>query len=199
MQTLLYLDYLIYLLPVFNRIILNTKLRFANPLLVLLITFAIFSSQFFPSIYALGTIEMGRLQNQFFLTFQLFWFINAISLLGYLQQRRGKTCSITMATGIIILAICLISFSRVTIRHLNGVRAIYDIGTGVSAEYSEQMERRNELYNNNKGDIVLSPITAKPFTVYLGDLSEDEDEWMNRGLANFYGIKSVRVEYDDLD
>ena len=72
--------------------------------------------------------------------------------------------------------------------------ALTDLANGSARAYGDTMKERAILYNSGEKDIAVEPLPAQPQLLYFSDIRENPEYWENRGLCQFYGIDSVRVE-----
>ncbi len=68
----------------------------------------------------------------------------------------------------------------------------------VATAIGSQVDQREAYIAQNRdtgiADISVPPLAQKPYrTVYYVDLGPDPDYWLNRGLAKWYGVKSIRL------
>jgi hypothetical protein len=63
-----------------------------------------------------------------------------------------------------------------------------------AATYHEEALRREELLEHSKElDVVVRPYSVQPDSLVFDDVTEDADDWRNVSVAQYYGVKSVRL------
>jgi len=76
----------------------------------------------------------------------------------------------------------------------NGYDVLEDIWYGRVQNFEKEINIRNEVLSKleNKGlDLVLTPLSNKPKSLFVLDLSKDSASWINTCQAQYYGIKTI--------
>lgn len=148
-----------------------------------------------------------RILNLIYFTSVLGMCVTAIACAMYLYEKTKdwevkKFDSDTQK--IITNVICIISALYIGIIGLGtciripygstAVNALKDILSGEAARYASELDAREEVYFSGKNkEIIVEPLTAKPYMLFFEDL-DDNDSKKNRGLAQYYELKRVKVE-----
>ena len=98
---------------------------------------------------------------------------------------------------------CLISFwficSTLTVK-INedtyiGTLAGSTLLSGQAQQYKQENEERLELlHDNSMQDVVLQGFSNPPKLLMFQDITNNENEWLNEVMAQYYGKGSVRRE-----
>ncbi len=150
-----------------------------------------------------GHFGAGRVTNVLYLVFVVSMIVLYGYLIGLLQQKEiikvdfsniskfskniiGGVCSLAIFIGIFFLGSTYYQYST------SGM-ALAEIYGGTTAIYSQQMEQRFEMLNDDSiKEAVLEPhITS----VFFGEelLEEDSSLWPNTTVSEFYGKQSVSI------
>lgn len=61
-----------------------------------------------------------------------------------------------------------------------------DLANGSAKAYGETMKERAEILNSTESIAIVPPLTSQPVLLYFDDITEDAQDWKNRGAARFY-------------
>ena len=65
-----------------------------------------------------------------------------------------------------------------------------------AAAYDREYNDRLKLFESvGEGDVILPPYQHRPQTIYAGDYGQDPAQGSNQALAEWYGLRSVFVDY----
>ena len=67
-----------------------------------------------------------------------------------------------------------------------------DLLNGSAKVYGQALKERAELYNSGEKDIIVEALETEPKLLYFSDITDDTEDWQNRGLSRYYGLNSVR-------
>lgn len=96
----------------------------------------------------------------------------------------------------LIMQLC-IGAADDTLWKTSGFQAVQDMASGTAAGYDREYRERVQLLEMSTGqDIVLLPYQNKPQTVYVGDYGRESDNVNNLALAEWFGCRSIVVDYD---
>ena len=187
------------LLPVFWRIAKQSDKSFAHPVLVTIGAFCIVAAMFTPTLFALGSVGLARVDNIIQMVYYLCLFFVTIYWFGW-SSRQNSLGTFLESTGNLMTVICM--FLVLAVWTLTADKNTY---TGISAlrslvkgdaeiYYAEAMERHELYVDETMTDIVVKPFSAKPALFDFEDLSEDEGNWLNLAVAAYYQKNSVKRE-----
>lgn len=190
------------LLLVFER----SNLRFRYPLLVLLLSFCLFSAQFTPPCYAMGTEGEQRITDIIYYSFLWFAVLNLFYCGGWLKRRlsaRGyrlssfkalRWCRLHPAACTLIAATCFV-FS-LSVESPASLSAIRSLSSGQAVQYQMEFDNRLAVLKDpSNQNPEFSPYTSVPELLLYGGLTDDPDyEWSNRPMAQYYEKQSIRLK-----
>ena len=203
------------LLPVFWKIAKHASCRFRHPVWVTLGIFCILSAMFTPTLYALGTVGLARVDNiiQMFYYLALFlltiyWFgwrihresvsgatgdderkISGKGLFGAFLESTGNI--LTMSVLLLVLILWVMTGDKNTYTGVSALRSLVNGDAGTY--YTEAMERYAVYVDESVRDVVLEPFSAKPALFSFEDLTDDSGYWLNLAVADYYHKDSVRL------
>lgn len=199
---------LLALIPLFWKIVSIKQYRYPLPVLFTVISFCIYSMEFTPCLYALGSIGAYRIHNLYRFTLYILLIVNVFYWTGYIRRCVGKRWKKPMALGKIplkgvlyvgtvsvIISMILLYYGGSTITTVSALRSLR---TGNAAQYYAQYEKRLEVLTDGTiSDVVLEPYIEVPYLLYFGDIKEDSAQWENTAMAEYFHKNSVRL--DDRD
>lgn len=65
-----------------------------------------------------------------------------------------------------------------------------------AGKYGKYLEREEILHNSPGEDVVVEAISFPEgiYTSGAGEITSDAEHWINIGVSDYYGVKSVRTE-----
>lgn len=201
----------------------RTAFRFPAPFLVVLFGYCLVSAMMTPPLFAVGNIDSGRAQGTVYGMFILTAVLCTVYVAGWARKRydgasaertgggycgndaaESKTggrsgygaaeslcitgCLLFLAFGIMLT---LIPSPR---RFVFGSAAV-DCINGSAEAYGEALDARAVLYKEGAGaQIEVPPLEQKPELLFFSDITENADDWTNRGVARFYGLDGVVLQ-----
>ena len=66
-----------------------------------------------------------------------------------------------------------------------------DLISGDVLQYAQDMEYRQKKYNSDETDLILSPLSAKPETLFHDDIFPDKEHWVNKSIATNINKNSI--------
>lgn len=188
-------------IPVFYKMAQKISFDFKYPVPVVVFGYCVASAMMTPPLFAVGSIEAGRLKALTYMMYILILFLCTGYVTGWVQKRfdkagEGFSLNQIYYMGILILflffGVCLSVIPEPHCYTFSS--AITDIKNGSAKAYGDALYERMELYNNTESGVVeVKPLPAQPELLYFSDIKEDSEDWENRGLCRYYDIKSVRV------
>lgn len=174
--------------PLNKKWSVNNKL-FANsfyltPLTSLgLLFFAIFIGSF-PAYWATGILGQHRTMNISYLMFIIMWFV-CLTVFYNLKSNWNFVVNEKIKWAIFLLIWGSFVFTK------NGYNVLIDLQSNTAHEYNEQMtERYSIIKNHQEGPIYFKPISNPPKTLYVLDITEDPNNWMNISYNQFFKVKN---------
>lgn len=214
------------LLPVFYRIAARTGFKFRYPGLMLIFTFGIFCSQGTPVFYAQGLRIPYRMMNIIYFCYYIFMTLNLIYLMGWLHSRFGdkpvlkalerayetpRRIKYAAAVFACVFAVGCVGLTNITESDSErgsavfgdmpmSVSAAMSLIKGDAAEYDRELNERDEFLSQTKErDVTVKPLTVTPEVIFHTDITEDPEYWINKMLADYYGLDSVRLQKQQED
>lgn len=182
-----------FLLRAGRRIVKQRGFLFPNPLLVLAASAGFCCAMLCPPIYAMGTTGDLRITNLVYFSFVLLFFINVFYVCGWCAVRLGEGGDHTLPGGWTgAAAVLAVGILLACGEGMSSYQALGTIRSGEAAQYSAQAQERYERLRTAQGeDVVLEPFGVKPYLLYFDDITPDADDWKNRDLAEYFGLRSV--------
>lgn len=190
---------MLLLVPVIWQMAGRTNFTFRFPGLLLLWSFCLYATGFTPSLYSLGHAGLGRTLNAVKITYQLLLIINEVYCLGWLRgylAKREKSIPngkcywwFYPLMGLFMLFIFSIEPNQAGTYSSYG--AYYYIHTGEAYNFHQEYLERVKLLKGEENVVVVTPYHFKPWLLCVGDLSEDQQNEVNRSVAGWYGKEAV--------
>ena len=177
------------------KILKKMKYQFKMPILVTIITYGIFSAQLTPVLYAQNASFPPRLLCIVY--YSMYWLviINIFYWLGYINNKieitEDKNSYRYCYIIILLIGIMCVTYNY---KSSNSYIAIKSIQTGEAIRYKEQMEERIKKYKDkNIQDVEVEKIREKPYLLFISDLTENPEDWLNGLVRDFYSKNSVKI------
>lgn len=147
-----------------------------------------------PPSYALGEAPK-RVLNPLYCHFLIIWLV----VLGVFTARfvgdARRPPPPAWAFSLLLLALASWSLAD---RSSNVHRAWRDLLDGSAAAYDREMESRYRTIAEAKragrtGRLVLPPLSVKPKSLYVGDITPDPSDWRNVGYQAFFKIREIVI------
>lgn len=193
----------ILLLPFFIQVVRKSRFKFSLPFLVTLASFGMFAAQFTPSLYSLGKTGALRIQNIYRITMVLWLYGNELYWTGYFLCKRNEGQEAEnkdkksfllpgWCVGVLLLSYSLIQWGGSTVTVTS---ALQSIRTGQAERYRQEYEvRMGILEDSSIKEAYLPAYSAPPYLLYIGDISEDTENWINKSVADIYGKEVVGIQ-----
>nr|WP_300842280.1 DUF6056 family protein [uncultured Acetatifactor sp.] len=199
---------LIFILPAIRKM----SFRFQYPFLVIGFLYGMFCTLSCPTFYAQSNTGPARAVNIIYYGFILTSYIAFFYLAGWIYRKFQTVFSMNDCGNriqgpvihstygyLLILAIVLqlcIGFNDDTVKQASSIRALADLVSGTAAAYDREYYDRLKLFESvGEGDVILPPYQYRPQTIYAGDYGQDPTQGSNQALAEWYGLRSVFVDY----
>ena len=182
-------------------------LSFKYPVPVIFVAYTLMAANIAPPIYTLGNIEAGRLQVLLFMQFMLLFVLVLFYMLGWIRMLLGDALKekqdknkdyltghwakvLLVATA--LLALFTVLNSKPVPEYFTTGCAIKDLANGHAAYYRQQnLERREQLRDENNKDVVLSYYEYEPELLFYADITTDPEDWTNNSVKRYYDKNSV--------
>lgn len=193
---------MVVLLPLIISIASKSRVKFINPIPVIVLSFALYATGFTPSLYSLGHAGLGRTLNAVKLTFQILLFTDEICAVGWLYQKAAHKKEIDSraetAFYIIMAAVMVFIFTLSSNQagYYSSYGAYYYVHTGEAYNFHEEYMERVKLLKSDEQNVVLKPYTYRPWMLCAGDLEDNPDAEENKSVAAWYDKESVTVIYE---
>lgn len=194
-------------LPLFIKMVKNSKYRYPLPLLVSALSFGVFAAQFTPTIYALGILGAGRILNLYRMNFYVLLFGNELYWTGWFVRRieerydvaekvRDKKPACRLLPGWVlggaVLCYTLVFYGGIK---LSSVSALLSLRHGEAQKYYQEHQDRLEILEDDSiQEVYLKPFIQRPFVLFFDDIVADKDNWINTAMANYYGKTAVYLD-----
>lgn len=191
-------------LPLFVNIVKKRDYKYPFPILVTMVSFGIFASQFAPTLYTLGITGAGRVQNLYRWTFYIWLYANELYWVGWFCQRRGlsffgerniqakESCLLGgWIMGGLLLCFSLYVWGGSTVTTLS---AVLSLRRGeAQTYYAEYQERLKVLEDDSIKAPSFEPYSCHPYLLFFGDITADPEDWVNYAVSSYYGKDSVTL------
>jgi hypothetical protein len=171
------------------------KLYISPIILISLLPLVIFISAF-PAYWSTGILGQHRTLNVGYFFFLLLWFINLSAWSEYFKNKKFiAIASNFSAKYFIVLFTLMIFFTFVT---RNGNTALNDLFSGKAKKFDTEMKHRyaflKAAHIRSEKNCLLDSLINKPASVFVLDISNDKNDWMNRGMAAYFGVNKVALK-----
>ena len=200
-----------FLFRIIQEVLKKTDFQFPYPLLMAIGVVCAVSSMSSPSFYILGEPGPGRLKNVIYINYVIAMVLLYGYVMGWFIRKYPKTkiekniysicnkCCWQMKVAIVVAGIgllCVGGFDRSGV----SIEAVSELVSGEAAKYHTEETIRKEIYLNNQiVNAEVEPYSVKPELLFFDDITDDSDNWKNKGLAEFYGKNSVKLSRYDED
>ena len=181
------------------------KLQFRHPFLFSTFCFLMVAVNIVPPLYAIGSFEAGRMISVIWMQFVLMMVLIVMYVSMWLSQLLAKensgredTLGKNAAAGLLSLLAVLVVGSLLCVYvdrdYFTSTSAIADLVNGDAAIYAaENRERLQVLKDPAVTDAQLKQHSVKPALLYFSDISEDQEDWVNKAVAEYYEKTSVKL------
>ena len=186
----------------------ETSFTFPMPGVVLLMGCGISAAAMTPPYYSGGNIDAGRIRATVYIQYVFLMGLCLFYLIGWAQKKYlrgeaqtkelpqalpGKSTMLLCALGALFLAGGLFCTMR-NPAYFTSVEAFRDLRNGKAKAYAERMEERIAILHSEEKNVVLPRIESAPALLFFSDITSDETDWTNTGMARFYDKETVRLE-----
>lgn len=207
---------LVLLLPVFARIARRSRCSFALPGIPAVALALLFMASFAPTFFSMGTVGPGRVQNiryDFFVAAVLLcagwltgWVVRRLERREACRAQDGATAAAArpfprrralaayLGCCMLVLAMTVASLAVDGRRRddLVSISAASSLISGEAREYDEQVRARLAyLEGSEESSVDVAYYTAAPKVLFMGDIRDNMDNYINYRLAQWYGKESI--------
>ena len=181
--------------------VVKMNFSFRLPGVVSLISFGVFCSMMTPPFFAGATWGPGRLINLVYFSYYFLLAGNLLYWTGWVSHKYEKSQLILQKEMMILpilicfLGLFLLCLKIYGLQSTSSSSALLSLAKGEATIYLEENRQRWEIYENNSVmDVEVMDFDIKPYVLYHDDIVEDETDWRNHAVANFFGKDSVKLK-----
>jgi hypothetical protein len=178
-----------------DEIISKMKYNFLkiNPFLSSAILLSAIFIMIFPSYWATNFF-VDRIANPAYFIFLLGYFFNLMIFVSIIKRKYEYTF-IKSPVYVRVAFIAMIVLSLNYTNQTNNIRYAYvDLFKGTAYRYNNELNTRYRLISTCKSDTCeLDTLKNKPYTIYVGDISDDKDNWVNKCTGSYFH-KIIRLK-----
>lgn len=183
------------------------KASFLRPVVALAVSVCLFAAMFTPTLYATSSEGPDRCKNVMRIVLYLLVFFNLVNWLGWCLANRPKSLPVCIAKevgkksmtwsaiGFLWMgAVFLLAADKNTYTSVSALRCL---ANGEAVRYDEENRERFALYNDEAVlDVVITPLTARPYLLFKEDVGNEgsPDYWINIAIVGYYGKSSLTVQ-----
>ena len=199
------------LLPVLWKIVKKSDKSFKYPLWVTVGAYCVLSAMFTPTLYVYAATGFSRIDNIIQMVYYLCLIMVTAYWLGYLSHRNSdgnnnadnnsnetfdiliekSGLRITAACFLLVCVIFVFTGDKNTYTSISALRSL--LNGDARTFYAEAMERYGLYTDDSVADVEIKPYSARPELFNFEDLSEDEDNWLNLAVTQYYHKDSVKI------
>lgn len=194
----------VLLIPIIWNVLDKRDYSYKWPVIVSVVSFGVFASQFAPTLYTLGIAGVGRIFNLYRFTMILWLYGNEIYWLGWIKKQLGGLSDVKIGGtgkvswilpiwlgGLLVLCYVFIFWGGKT---LTTVSAVLSLKSGEAAQYrQEYLERLAVLEDESIKEVYFKPYSVKPYLLFEADIVENPDDWVNQSVANIFNKEVVQL------
>lgn len=155
---------------------------------ILLLLYVIFAAAF-PPYWATGILGQHRTMNVAYFIFIILWFVNLTVWFNKYKDiiPVGIKLSPTIKYLAIIIVLCSFLMSK------NGYSVMTDLLSGRAKDFDAQMTERYIAFDTDKDTIYLNPLKDPPKSLFVLDIRENPEHWINRCYAIYFDSNGKAV------
>ncbi|MBI4647119.1 MAG: hypothetical protein HY738_11150 [Bacteroidia bacterium] len=168
-----------------------------HPYITTFLPFLIIFIFVFPPYFCTGILGQHRTLNSALYFFLISWFFNIINWISYLKRNHlihKFNIESRLKKVLFILFLCGVMFTG------NGYTAMTDIIYNKPIIFDKDLNNRYiqiESFKNKNIDICKLPcLTIKPQSLFVLDITEDENHWSNIIYANYFFLGKKRIKLE---
>lgn len=192
------------MVPLFWKLTAETEFTFPYPLLVVLFGYGLVSAMVTPPLFALGNIEAGRLQSMLFFMYVLVLCLCTGYVTGWFRKRLGGAVKredngrirdwfLFGCFGFLLFGSVLTIIPEPD--YYTASSAVFALLDESAQTYGKEQKERTFVYLQEASKSVsVKELTKKPELLFFSDITEDEGDWKNKGVARYYGLEAVKID-----
>lgn len=195
----------------FYRLAGALPFSFRHPFLVLVGSFGLYTAQFMPPVYGMGSYGEGRILNIIYCGYLLFVVGNICYLAGWLAKRNKKPIAYriywrpfhTAVFSVLAVFFLALPLTQNEWESWDGsgytsVSALYSLCSGEAGQFAQECVNRTAALESNRSTLVFEPFSVQPHLLFYADLTDNPDyEWTNLPMARYYQKKSIVVDWSN--
>ena len=203
---------LLFLIPIIFRVVSKGKRKYSYPcpVLVSVLSFCIFAAAFTPSLYGVGNVDAGRIQNLIQSMYYAFVTVNIFYWIGWMV-RKMETSDKEFFKDLKIVTTIAYKYAGIYQWICFGMILLVFIGTGdkntfsamsatrsllkgeAQAYYAEAQKRLSDYCDEEIKVVYVEPFSIKPHVLFFNDVHEEgsSDYWINENIAAYYGKEKI--------
>ncbi|MDE7177672.1 MAG: hypothetical protein K2O59_07615 [Lachnospiraceae bacterium] len=198
------------LLPLLWKLLKASRQSFSHPFLVTAGAYCVLSAMFTPTLFAVGMAGLSRVDNIIQMTYYVAALLVTAYWLGYFSHRSGTAASgkdsaaealgkfleranrrMSAVCLLLLLAVWVLTADKNTYTSISALRSL--VKGEAKTFYAEAMERYALYTDEELADVEVIPYSERPALFDFDDLNEDEGNWLNLAVTNYYHKNSVKL------
>ncbi|MDE7188278.1 MAG: hypothetical protein K2O13_12345 [Lachnospiraceae bacterium] len=191
------------LMPVLWKLMKRSARTFRHPVLVTAGAFCLLSAMFTPTLYALGTVGLSRVDDIIQMVYYLCLIMVTAYWFGYFAHRSGcagETFGLFLEkTGGRLTAVCLLLMLTMWVctadkNTYTSVSALRSLVNGEGRTFYEEAMERHELYvDESIMEVEIRPYSARPALFDFDDLTKETGNWLNLAVTEYFHKTYVKL------
>lgn len=167
-----------------------------HPVLAFSLLFLLLFIAIFPPYWSTGILGQHRTLNVAYFFFIFLWIFNVFNVVNYYE---GKfDFNVFNNKTFIKPVLLLLVFSIATTR--NSYVVFLDLFYNTAASFDNEMSERiyllEDAKKNNVKKLVFEPIKHKPVSLYVLDITNDPEHWINKSYSDYYNVSEIYLKKD---
>lgn len=191
----------ILMFPLIIKVVNNYQKKgsfgFKYPLVLFVGSVAWLCAMLCPVFYATGSAGAGRLTNIIYYHFILLLFVNAFYGAGWILRKindENREKILKYRHKWYVVAVLLIGIFLAEWKNSCTFKAMDNLRFNIPQVYSQMAyERVNEYLNSTGMDVEVEAYFIKPEMLFFDDITEEERDWRNVSVKDYYDLASVRI------
>lgn len=204
--TIILIAMAIFVSPFVFILVKKSNFKFRYPLFVFIVSYCLYASRFFSTLYTISSIGSTRQRNGYFLTeillimVTLFYFMGWVyrkiesvdskefKLMSHIKSLSKRYSVLFMLFVIVVSAMGVLQFG---VKQTTSISSTLSIVTGEAQQFKSEMDERLNLYLDDEiKNVEVYELTSIPY-VFMDDSLKIE--WAKQGIANYYSKDSITL------
>ncbi len=204
---------ILFVLPFLWKAAKQISWDFRYPFLAIAFFYGMTAANIAPPLYAERNIEGGRIQALLWIQYVLCLILCLLYLCGWVQRngfinsekseadvRMNGAVKQYMSTGLckyLITIVLLIMFGSCLFvaedsHFYTATSAATDLINGKANQFRKEWAERYVLLNDSSvKEVVVKELSVRPELLYYSDISQDPDDWSNKGMREYFDKEVV--------